>query len=255
MSILRTQALVIKETNVGEADKIITLFARGKGKVQASARGARSPRSRLIAGTQFLCYGDFILYKGKELYRVSQSEVIENFYNIRNSIEKLSYATYFVELASEAIDEGYANNNLLKLLLNTLHMLSATNKEPRLLKIIYELRLMSIIGYAPNLIVCTNCGSNEQKMYFNSAAGGLVCTNCLPKLKSRNSLMLSEGALYAMRYILYSELNKIFSFEVSPKVQDELDAITKDFLLTHIGKEFKTLKYLENIITTTKYGQ
>jgi DNA repair protein RecO (recombination protein O) len=249
MNILRTQGLVIKDINVGEADKIITIFTRRNGKIQASARGVKRPRSKLIAGTQFLCYSDFVLYRGKDLYRVSQSEVIENFYNIRNSIEKLSYATYFVELASEVIDEGYINNKLLKLLLNTLYVLSTTDRDPRLLKVIYELRLMSTIGYAPNLIACTSCGNIEQAKYFSSIIGGLVCDKCLRNIKSRNNIMLSAGALHTMRYILYSKLNKIFSFEVSPKVQEELDFIAKDFLLTHIDKEFKTLKYLENLLS------
>ncbi|WHH59572.1 DNA repair protein RecO [Petroclostridium sp. X23] len=247
MALIKTQALVIKEIGVGEADKIITLFTPKNGKIQASAQGARRPKSRLIAACQFLCYGDFVLYKGKEIYRVSQAEVVESFYNIRNSIEKLSYATYFVELTSEVIEENYGGSQLLKLLLNTLHMLSVSDKKPKLLKIIFELRLMSIIGYAPNLVACTNCGSPESKMYFNSTVGGLICLKCMAGMKSRNNFTISEGALYAMRFILYSEMNKIFSFEVSEKVQEELDAITQDFILTHIGKEFRSLKFLKNM--------
>ncbi len=255
MGIVKTQGLVIKEINVGEADKIITLFTRHKGKLQASARGARRPKSNLIAGTQFLCYSDFVLYKGKNMYRVSQSEVIESFFNIRSSIEKLSYATYFVEIASEVIAEGYQNDKVLKLLLNTLHMLSNTSKEHLLLKIVYEFRLMSIIGYAPNLVGCTNCGHESEGMYFNSNVGGLVCKKCLKNMKNRNNIALSDGALQAMRYILYSEQNKIFSFQVSNKILNELDSIAQDFILTHIGKEFKTLKYLNNILHLHKIGK
>lgn len=251
-NILRTKGLVIKETSVGEADKIITLFTHHKGKIQASARGARKPRSRFIAGTQFLVYGDFVLYKGKNMYNVSQSEVLETFYNVRGSIEKLSYATYFIEIASEVIEEGYPNNKLLKLLLNTLHMLSNTEKEPRQLKIIYEFRLMSIIGYAPNVISCTHCSNTSEKYYFNSKVGGLLCEKCLKTLKERNNLALSEGALQAMRYVLYSELNKIFSFHVSEKVLGELETVAQDFILTHIGKEFKSLKYLNHLLNFHK---
>ncbi|NLY44286.1 MAG: DNA repair protein RecO [Clostridiaceae bacterium] len=253
MGTLSVDALVIKEVNVGEADKIITLFARNKGKIQASARGARNPRSRLVAATQFLCYSSFVLYKGKELYRVNQCEVIESFYNIRKSIESLSYATYFVDLASEVMKEGYGDNNLLKLLLNTLYVLSNNKKDPMLLKSIYELRLMSLIGYAPNLLACVHCGGSGERMFFNSISGGLVCDNCVEHLNGRSDLAVSEGTLSAMRYILYSKMNRLYSFEVSPRVQKELEAITKDFLLTHIGKEIKSLKYLENIIGKQNY--
>jgi len=248
MSILKTQGLIIKEVNVGEADKIFTIFTRHNGKIQASARGVRSPRSRLISGTQFLCYSDFVLYKGKDIYRISQSQVINNFYNIRTSIEKLSYATYFVELTSEVIEESYPNQKVLNLLLNTLYLLSDTDKDPMLLKIVYELRLMSLIGYAPNLINCSDCGSTESLKYFNSKSGGLVCIHCKGNVNNRGSIEISEGARNAMRYIIYSPSNKIFSFMVSQKVLSELNIVIKDFILTHIGREVKSLKYLKSIL-------
>ncbi len=250
MSIIKAQGIVIKETNVGEADKIITLFTRNKGKIQASARGARRNRSSLIAGTQFLCFSDFVLYKGKTMYRVSQSEVIESFFNIRNSIEKLSYATYFIELVSEVIDEDHANPKLLKLILNTLHMLSNTQKDARLLKVVYELRLMSIIGFSPNMHGCTQCGNNNNETtHFNSSIGGLICSECMTDIQSRNNIAISNGTLQTMRYILYSDMKKIFSFEASEKVLKELEIVILDFILTHIGKEFKSLKFLDNILS------
>ncbi len=249
MSIIKAQGLVIKETNVGEADKIITLFTRQKGKIQASARGARRNRSGLIAGTQLLCFSDFVLYKGKTMYRVSQSDVIESFFNIRQSIEKLSYATYFVELVSEVIEEEYANPKLLQLILNTLHMLSNTQKDARLLKVVYELKLMSVIGFSPNMHGCTQCGNSRETLHFNSSIGGLICMECMAELNSRNNIAISNGTLQSMRYILYSDMKKIFSFEASEKVFKELEVVIQDFILTHIGKEFKSLKFLYSILS------
>lgn len=248
MSVVKTKGLVIKEVNIGEADKIITIFTERYGKIQASVQGVRRPRSRLIAGTQILCFSNFVLYKGKSMYRVNQSEVIESFYNIRNSIEKLSYASYFMELTLEVIEEGYSDRRLLKLLLNTLYMLSKTDKDPKLLKIIYELRLMSIIGYAPNLTVCTHCGEHSEKYYFNSEAGGILCEKCVIDMKNKRNFTLREGTLYAMRYILYIDKKKLFSFKLAPKIQEELDIIIQDFLLTHIQKKLKSKEFLDKIL-------
>jgi len=252
MAILKTQGLIIKEINVGEADKIFTIFTRSHGKVKASARGVRNPRSRLVSGTQFLCYSDFVLYKGKEIYRISQSQVIKNFYNLRTSIEKLSYATYFADLTSEVIEENYPSNKILNLLLNTLYLLSETDKDPMLLKAVYELRLMSIIGYTPNLINCSNCGTAENLKYFSSKAGGLICIQCAKNAQQGRNFELSQGTIQAMRYIIYSPVDKIFSFKVSQRILKELNNILSDFIITHTETEIKSLKYLNNILEMNK---
>jgi|LSQX01.3.fsa_nt_gb DNA repair protein RecO (recombination protein O) len=248
MSTIKTKALVIKETNVGEADRIITLFSEKEGKIQASATGVRRTKSTLSPGTQFLCYGNFVLYKGKSLYRVNQCDIIENFFGIRNSIEKLSYASYFCELASETIGENYPNNELLKFLLNTLYYLTNDLMEEALLKAVYELRLMSIIGYTPNLLGCNKCGNEEKDMYFNSEIGGLLCNKCINQTIPQNSLIVHEPTIYAMKYIIYSRPKKVFSFQVSGKVLKELETIISDFVITHIGKKFKSLEYLNRIL-------
>lgn len=248
MSVLRVQGIVIKEVNFGEADKIVTLFTQKQGKIQASAQGARKPKSRLIGATQFLCYGDFVLYSGKNMYRITQGEVLESFYNIRIDIEALSYATYFVELASEVIEEEHGNESLLKLLLNTLYMLSKDTRNDRHIKVVYELRLMSIIGYAPNLIHCIQCGDEKDTYYFNSEIGGIVCDRCIVHKNEKKNMLIEKGTLHAMRYILYSNHNKIFSFEVSEKVLSQLEDVMQDFIITHIGKNFKSLHFLSRIL-------
>ncbi len=251
MKFLKTKGIIIKEINVGEADRIVTILTDTKGKIQASARGSKRPRSNLIAGTQFLCYSNLILYKGKSMYNINQSEIIESFYSIRESLESLSYATYFAEVASFVAQENYPNSDLLSLLLNALHLLTIGEKRPEILKIVYELRIMCITGYRPNLISCISCGESSDEIYFNINRGDLTCNKCIGRHKPTGIYKLSPGTMQAMRHIVYSEANKIFSFEVTDKVLKELNTIAKDFLVTHTETDFKSLKFLEVITKDT----
>ncbi len=248
MSILKVQGLVIKESNVGESDKIITLLTMENGKIQASSRGARRPGNKLASGSQLFSFSDFVLFKGKSMYSVNQCQVIESFYGIRSSIEKLAYANYFLEIASIATEEGHSSRNLLRLVLNTIYLLSNSEKNPQFIKAVYELRLMSIIGYAPNLIGCTTCGEICTEQQFSDVEGGLICCKCSPKESISKDDMLIEGTLFAMRHIIYSEIGKLYSFEISQGVLNQLSKITEAFTQTHIGLKFKSLDYLKKIL-------
>lgn len=244
MSILKTKGIVLKEVNVGETDKIITILSDSKGKIQASVRGARRNKSYFNVPTQLFSYSDFTLYKGKNMYRVSQIELIESFYNIRDSLDKLCLGSYFAELTTKVIEENSPNQELLRLLLNTLYILSVTEKKLIFLKVVYEIRLLKIIGFQPNITECTKCGNNDGNFYFDSYIGGLVCQECIEK----NSIKIVNGTIAAMKYILYSSDKKIFSFSVSDKVLKELNKISQDFISKQININFKTQKMLNAVL-------
>ena len=157
MSYFKTMGVVLKEVNTGEADKIITVLTKKDGKISCIARGARRGRSRLIAGTQLLSYSDFMLYKGKDLYTVNSCDIIESFYNIRNDMHKLTYAAHTLSIVNDVIHENQPSPGVMQLLLNTLYVLSNKDKNPLLVTSIFEMRFLSILGYAPTIKCCSYC--------------------------------------------------------------------------------------------------
>lgn len=246
MKINKVQGVVLKEINTGEADKIVTILTKRLGKIQALAKGARRPKSTLIAETQFLCFSDFVLFKANDMYDVRSCELIESFYNIRTDMEKLTYASHLVELVNEVSDENMSCQKLLQLLLNTLHMLANSDKPQDLIAIIFEIRLMSIIGFTPQIIECTECKTvSSENMLFSSKLGGIICKECISKDKT--AISISAGTLSALRYIVYSDMKKIFSFDVSDSVLCELKAVSSQFLLTHLNKKFSKLEFLDTL--------
>ena len=244
MSYVKTTGIVIKEVHTGEADKIVTIFTTNMGKITGSAKGARRPRSRLIAGTQLLCYSNFVLFKGKEMYSINSCDVIEPFYDIRNSIEKLTCAAHMTDIINDIAQENQPSIDVLKLFLNSLYMIS-NSKRPILQVItVFEIKLLSILGYAPWVNGCINCGNNEiDNMSFSFIKCGFICKNCIAIDKS--AIKLSEGAVKAIYHIVYSNMKNIFNFEVSHEVLNEIRRVSKTYLRKQLEKDYRKMNFLK----------
>jgi DNA repair protein RecO (recombination protein O) len=246
MSYLKTKGIVIKEVNTGEADKIITIFAKGYGKIAAAARGARRSKSTFVAGSQLLCYSDFVLFKGRDMFSVNSCDVIEPFYEIRNDIVKLTYSAHLVELISDVIQENQPSTRLLQLFLNSLHMLTKTEKSPELISRIFEIRLLSIMGYAPYVRACIVCGcEDDQSMNFSFKKCGIICSSEKCADEDRYAMEISPGTVRALRHIVHSSMSELFGFDLSPDVLEELGRISRRYLRDRLEKEYNKLDYLK----------
>lgn len=235
------KGLIIKETNVGEGDKIITILTPEYGKIQAVANGARSYKSKFIAGCQLFCYTNFVLSKKKDWFRVTSAEPIQSFYALRTSLEKLCLSTYFCDLLSEVTTDAHGADEIIKLALNTFYILT---KEDSLAKIkaTFELRLMSLSGFAPELSGCAVCGRKDGLTSFLIDEGALYCAECESKGK------ILPGTLLAMKHIVLSEPKKLFSYQASSEVLNEISLIAENYTLSHMGRDFRSLRYYLTII-------
>lgn len=248
MAFLKTRGIVIKEVGTGEADKIITIFSRNRGRISALAKGGKRPKSKLSAGTQVMCYAEFVLYSGKEMYSVNSCEVLEPFYEIRNDLVKLTYAAHFMDIAIVLIQENQPSPKLLQLLLNSLYMLSKTNKQPELVARVFELRALSTAGYAPHVSNCMLCGFEAEKTYsFSFSKCGFICDREKCISEDRFSVDISLGTVKAMQYIMYSRMEEVFSFKLSMEILEELGRITKRYLREQLEHDFNKLDFLKNI--------
>ncbi len=248
MGFLKTRGIVVKEVSTGEADKIITLFTGNQGRISALSRGGKRPKSQLSAGSQILCYGEYMLYSGKEMYSVNSCDVIEPFYEIRNDMVKLTYAAHFMDIILELIQENQPSARLLKLLLNTLHMLAKTQKPPELVCAIFELKAVSIAGYAPHVNSCMSCGEAPENNYsFSFSKCGFLCDREECSGEDRLSILLSPGASRAIQHIVYAPMDELFSFGLSEEVLDELGRITRKYMRERLERDFNKLDFLKSI--------
>lgn len=244
MSYVNYKGIVLKEVNTGEADKIITVLTAEEGKISIAAKNARRAKNSLSSGTQLLCYSSYMLFKGKELYNMSSCEVIEPNYEIRNDIIKLTYCSHILELVLDNVQEGEPSESILQLLLNTLYVISKTNRSLELITRVFEFRLMALLGYEPHVISCLNCNdTSDEKMFFDFDNSGLVCSKCVNK--RGQVIKLLPGTVKALKYIIYINPQKLYSFSLSDESIKELGIISKRYIKMHLGKEYNKLDYLK----------
>lgn len=247
MGCVNYKGIVIKEINTGEADKIVTVLTAEEGKISVAAKNARRPKNSLSSGTQLLCFSDYMLFKGKELYNMSCCEVIEPNYEIRNDIYKLTYSSHILDLIYDNVQEGEPSESILRLLLNTLYVIAKTERPLELVTRVFELRLMALLGYEPQVSGCINCNkTDDENMYFDLDNSGIVCGECVnPKGRV---IPLLPGTVKALKYIMRINPQKLFSFSLSEQSIKELGIISRKYIKEHLGKEYNKLDYLKQLI-------
>ena len=124
MKQVKVKGIVIAEHNMGDFDKMITLLTPNLGKIECSAKGSRRSKSQLLSGSQFLCFGDYMLFKGSEVYTMNSCETIELFYNIRTDLDKYKYAVHITKIILDVTNENENCYRTLQLFLNTLYTIS-----------------------------------------------------------------------------------------------------------------------------------
>ena len=242
---LQTDGLVIKEQNVGESDRLITILTGDYGVIRAFVRRAKTVKSNMVSSTQLMCYSEFTLYKSASSYSVSHAQVKNVFFGLRDDIEALSAAMYLSELFGELAPENADSEDLLKLLLNSLYLLSEHKASAQQIKSVAELRGLSNAGYMPDLVACQNCGAFEtEQMYFDPKDGHLICADCGTPM---SGLLISISTVTAMRHIIYSEPKKIFGFALSDAAMLELSKAAEMFALEQTGRNYKTLEFYKSI--------
>lgn len=235
MGLLKVKGIVISENNMNDFDKMITILTPN-GKIGCSAKGARRTKSLLLAGTQFLCFGDFLLYKGNDVYSVNSCEPIEIFYNIRNDLDKLMIAAEITKIINDVTTENQNTYNILKLYLNTLYTLSEKEKEPNLIMSIFKLRLLKILGFTPNVEECVCCKNKEDIKYFSFKDNGFKCSSC-GKI-DKGAVEMSEGTYKSIIYAIKADIKKLYSITVPENVIKELEIISKIYLEEKLEKKY-----------------
>lgn len=238
---IKTTGIVIKSINVGDYNKMLNVLSPELGKISVWAIGVRSAKNKNSGGCALLSYNEFILKQKGDTYTLTECTVLESFYYLRESVEKLAYSMYFAELAGLVCDEGLGAEDILKLLLNSLYYLEHNKKDPADLKVMFEMRLMCCSGFMPVVSDCAVCGGDP--VWFESAKGGMVCDDC----KSGSAKHISPEALGAMN--LYCTANLKSALEYDGKtISEELSPISEDYAAMYIGKIPKTLAYLKSVI-------
>ena len=237
--------MVLMASAVGEYDKRLVILTRERGKIVAFAKGARRPKNMLMGGSRPFAYGEFTLYEGKEAYNVVRIEIDNYFNDISGDVEATCYGCYFLELADYFTRENIESSDIVKLLFQTMRALLNGKIPNRLIKCVFELKILTIQGEYPQMFECVSCNA-QAPQYFSAVKSGLLCEKCAGK--SGDSSILDTSTIYAMQFVITSTIEKLYTFIVKDSILKEMEFIMRRYFKLYIDREFKSLEILNSIL-------
>lgn len=242
-----TNALILREVKYKEADKILTVLTPEDGKLTVRARGALRKGCRYAAACQALCYSEMTLFGNRGRWSVNEAQTVEQFLPLRGDLALLALGSYFAEALEAVSDEDSPNPEMLQLGLNSLYALSRALYTPEHIKSAFELRLMCLAGFEPDVFSCAVCGREEPEEAMLSLRGGVLhCRRCVPDAAGV-SLPVGTQTLEAMRYIITAQPKRIFSFAVPEKTQRQLGGAAQAYMSAQLERGFSTLDYWKSL--------
>ena len=250
MAVYHTDALVIRSREFGESDRVLTLFSREMGKLQAVAKGVRKPKSRQRAGAQLFTYADYLIHKGKSMDTVSQCSPKESFPYLWYDLDRSFAATGIAELLDISTISAQPNQELFGLTLTCLFLLE--QYDPALVLSAYALRSMTLLGYRPLLRECAECGDSisGEHLFFSSEAGGTLCGQCRESYSGR---WIRAGSLAFMRQLVKVEITKIDRLRWNPWMQQEILETLRLFVEHNFERPLKSWRM--GSLSTEDVGQ
>ena len=243
----RAEAVVLRHSDFGEADRLLTLYTREHGKVRAIVKGARKIASRKAGHLEPFTRVKLQLAKGRDLLIVTQAETIDAYPSLREDLTLTGYAAYVLELLDRFVpDEETALPSLFRLLTETLSRL-ATDSIPWLTIRSYEMRLLDLLGFRPRLFECANCETEilAEDQFFSAALGGAICPRCgqgLPGL-----CPISMDALKYLRHFQRSGYREATRARPDAGIQKEVEAVMQGYFQYLLERELNTPGFIKHV--------
>jgi DNA repair protein RecO (recombination protein O) len=242
----QTEAVIIKKTKLGEADRILTLYTPGLGKIQAVAKGVRRPKSKMSGHLELLTHSQVTLARGRNLDIITGSQTINGFLPLKTDLWLISYGLYVIELVNQFTAEHVEDESLFRLLLETLQSLCQANNRELLLRY-FEIQLLEASGYRPQLQECITCHQSLEPITnsFCASIGGTLCPVC--SMNQPFARPISVNALKVLRFIQGNDYNAVGRLKIDVPLSRELENITRSYLKYLLEREVKSANWLDEL--------
>lgn len=239
--IRKFEGIVVSEKNFRETSKIIQVLTKEEGLISFIAKGAKNLKSDLRCSTTKLTYGIFnAYYKEDSLSTLTSVDIISNYQNIKKDIEKISYASFLLELTTQVIKNN-AYSDVYSLLIDALDKIEE-GYNPLIITNIIELKYLDFLGVSLVLDECAICGSKNNIVTISSSNGGLICKNCL-----KNDKIVNEKVIKLLRMYYYVDISKISKLDVKEELINEINEFLDGYYDKYTGLYLKTKSFLKNL--------
>ena len=237
---------MLRYSNFGEADRLLTLYTPDRGKLRAIAKGIRRPTSRKAGHLEPFTHCRVLIARGRNLDIITQAEAIELHLPLRQDLERLAQAYYLVELVDRFTREGEENPPLFALLLEALKELGRAKRTGLALRY-YELRILACVGFGVQLFRCTSCGQEivPGRNYFSEASGGVLCRECGERDDSAGEISLE--ALKVLRYLGRHNIAASQRLRLRKAVTAEMQRLLQSYITYTLERELRSIKFLNQV--------
>lgn len=241
LGLIKTRAVVIKNQDYRENDKIVWLFTEEFGKISVLVRGVKRKNSHFVSGAALFSYGNYLLYSGKGMYTMNEVMVIESFNSLTTSLDALAYGSYICELINMAIPDKEENKELFKLLVSSLYLIKSQVSDLELLSCAFLLKLLKITGYDLSLDKCCICGKKiSTSNYFSLNNYGGVCSEC----NNERAKYITYSAYNIIKFLNMASFDKVCILNVSNSDKDEISKMMQNLVVETYGKKPNSLDAL-----------
>lgn len=243
---IRAEGIILRHSDFGEADRLLTIFTREHGKVRVIAKGVRKARSRKAGHVEPFTRTQLQLARGRDLFILTQAEASDTFFTLRENLVLLGYASYIIELIDLSTYDEEENRSLYDLLARTLRRLNRGDN-PNLVTRYYELRLLDYIGFRPQLFTCTQCESEikPEDQFFSATRGGVLCPKCGPSDPSARPISLL--ALKYFRHFQRSSFKDASRATIPDQVYLEMENLMHYYLTHTLERGFNSPAFLRRV--------
>jgi DNA repair protein RecO (recombination protein O) len=246
--LFRTEAIVLRRSDFGEADRLLTLYTPGRGKLRAIAKGVRKTASRKAGHLELYARTDVLLARGRDLDIVTQAELLDPHRPVHEDLLRSSYATYMAELLDRFVEEGEEHAEVYELFSGALDAVCAPEMDAPRLQLLaryYELHLLGLAGYQPQLSVCVDAREKIEPVdqFFGVEEGGVLCPRCGPR--HARAVHLSLGALKTLRHLQRSTWVEVAGLRISPPVRGEIERLLGRYVTHILERNLKSVEFLK----------
>lgn len=242
----QSEAVIIKKTKHGEADRILTLLTLNRGKIHAVAKGVRRPKSKLSGHLELLTYTNVSFARGHNLDTITGSQTINAFLPLKSDLNLTSCGLYIAELTDQFTVEHMENIEVFRLLVDTLEKLCEVSNKEMTLRY-FEMQLLNYTGYRPELQQCIKCHKALEPVanYFNKAEGGVLCPVCG---QSQTILYpLSVNALKVLRLLQNGNYTMANKLKLTSQLAAEIQEVIRSYIKYILEREVKTIAWLDDL--------
>jgi DNA repair protein RecO (recombination protein O) len=242
--VYQTEALIIRRTKLGEADRILTLFTPEYGKLRAIAKGSRRPGSKFGGHVELLTHSLLQLARGHNLDIITQAQTLNSFLPLKEDLKRLASGLYISELVDAFISEDAEDRDLFDFVILTLKELSTAANLDTVLRY-FELHLLEKTGYMPQLQKCASCGA---KLYpgtncFSAGHGGVLCVDCGFDEPAARSVSLN--ALKVLRLWQTCDYDTAYKVNISPELTIEMESILREYIKHILERQVKSTAFMD----------